>query len=84
MMDYFAPDAGNGASGEANGAAPVAAAPVAAAGGEGMVEDEIMVRTLRAGYDTTLEADNPHSNLAFMLGRMQDLIVYKLHDGIGA
>jgi len=43
MMDYFAPDAGNGASGEANGAAPVAAAPVAAAGGEGMVEDEIMV-----------------------------------------
>jgi len=44
MMDYFAPDAGNGTSGEANGGASVAAAqPVAAAGGEGMVEDEIMV-----------------------------------------
>jgi len=44
MMDYFAPDAGNGASGEANGAASVATAqPVAATGGDGMVEDEIMV-----------------------------------------
>jgi len=45
MMDYFAPDAGNAASVDANvAAAPVAATqPVAAAGGDGMVEDEIMV-----------------------------------------
>ena len=44
MMDYFAPDAGNGTSANASGAAPAPTAqPVAATGGDGMVEDEIMV-----------------------------------------
>lgn len=66
MMDYFAPDAGNGASADASGAAAPAAAtqPVAAAGGDGMVEDEIMVCTSMFRFDSRSEADLYSSNSA--------------------